>query len=217
MSNLILILGQSGTGKSTSIRNMDSKDTFIIQTVNKPLPFKGFKKSYPIMDKDGKGKRLVTDNYDKIIGCLKYLNNNKDIKNIIIDDFQYVISNEFMVRAKEKGFDKFTEMAQHYYVIIEVASRLREDLNIFFLSHNEQKEDGTSKVKTIGKLLDEKITIEGLFTIVLNTVIQDNKYYFQTQNNGFNTTKSPLGMFDEQLIENDLKLVTEKINEYYGG
>lgn len=217
MSNLILILGQSGTGKSTSIRNMDSKDTFIIQTVNKPLPFKGFKKSYPIMDKDGKGKRLVTDNYDKIIGCLKYLNNNKDIKNIIIDDFQYVISNEFMVRAKEKGFDKFTEMAQHYYVIIEVASRLREDLNIFFLSHNEQKEDGTSKVKTIGKLLDEKITIEGLFTIVLNTVIQDNKYYFQTQNNGFNTTKSPLGMFEEQLIENDLKLVTEKINEYYGG
>lgn len=217
MSNLILILGQSGTGKSTSIRNMDSEDTFIIQTVNKPLPFKGFKKNYPIMDKDGKGRRLVSDNYDKIISCLKYLNNNKDIKNIIIDDFQYVISNEFMVRAKEKGFDKFTEMAQHYYMIIDVASRLREDLNIFFLSHNEQKEDGTSKVKTIGKLLDEKITIEGLFTIVLNTVIQDNKYYFQTQNNGFNTTKSPLGMFDEQLIENDLKLVTEKINEYYGG
>lgn len=217
MSNLILILGQSGTGKSTSIKNMDSKDTFIIQAVNKPLPFKGFKKNYLIMDKDGKGRRLVSDNYDKIISCLKYLNNDKDIKNIIIDDFQYVISNEFMVRAKEKGFDKFTEMAQHYYMIIDVASRLREDLNIFFLSHNEQKEDGTSKVKTIGKLLDEKITIEGLFTIVLNTVIQDNKYYFQTQNNGFNTTKSPLGMFDEQLIENDLKLVTEKINEYYGG
>lgn len=217
MSNLILILGQSGTGKSTSIRNMDSKDTFIIQTVNKPLPFKGFKKSYPIMDKDGKGKRLVTDNYDKIIGCLKYLNNNKDIKNIIIDDFQYVISGEFMVRAKEKGFDKFTEMAQHYYMIIDIASRLREDLNIFFLSHNEQKEDGTSKVKTIGKLLDEKITIEGLFTIVLNTTIQDGNYYFETQNNGFNTTKSPMGMFDEKLIDNDLKIVTEKINEYYGG
>lgn len=217
MSNLILILGQSGTGKSTSIRNMDSKDTFIIQAVNKPLPFKGFKKSYPIIDKDGKGRRLVSDNYDKIISCLKYLNNDKDIKNIIIDDFQYVISDEFMVRAKEKGFDKFTEMAQHYYMIIDVASRLKEDLNIFFLSHNEQKEDGTSKVKTIGKLLDEKITIEGLFTIVLNTVIQDNKYYFETQNNGFNTTKSPLGMFDERLIDNDLKIVSEKINEYYGG
>ncbi len=217
MSNLILILGQSGTGKSTSIRNMDSKDTFIIQAVNKPLPFKDFKKNYPLVDKEGKGKRLVSDNYDKIIRCLKYLNNDKDIKNIIIDDFQYVISGEFMVRAKEKGFDKFTEMAQHYYMIIDIASRLREDLNVIFLSHNEQKEDGTSKVKTIGKMLDEKITIEGLFTIVLNTVIQDNKYYFQTQNNGFNTTKSPLGMFDEQLIENDLKLVTEKINEYYGG
>ena len=217
MANLVLILGQSGTGKSTSIRNMDNKDTFIIQVVNKPLPFKGFKSDYPLMDKNGEGKRVVSDNYDKIISCLKYLNNDENIKNIVIDDFQYVISNEFMVRAKEKGFDKFTEMAQHYYMIIEIASRLREDLNIFFLSHSEQKEDGTSKVKTIGKLLDEKITIEGLFTIVLNTVIQDNKYYFQTQNNGFNTTKSPLGMFDEQLIENDLKLVTEKINEYYGG
>lgn len=217
MANLVLILGQSGTGKSTSIRNMDSKNTFIIQTVNKPLPFKDFKKNYPLVDKDGKGKRLVSDNYEKIIRCLKYLNKDKDIKNIIIDDFQYVISGEFMVRAKEKGFDKFTEMAQHYYMIIDIASRLREDLNVIFLSHNEQKEDGTSKVKTIGKMLDEKITIEGLFTIVLNTVIQDNKYYFQTQNNGFNTTKSPLGMFDEQLIENDLKLVTEKINEYYGG
>lgn len=216
MSNLILILGQSGTGKSTSIRNMDSKDTFIIQAVNKPLPFKGFKKNYPIMDKDGKGRRLVSDNYDRIISCLKYLNNDKDIKNIIIDDFQYVISNEFMVRAKEKGFDKFTEMAQHYYMIIDVASRLRKFKYILFKSQ-WAKEDGTSKVKTIGKLLDEKITIEGLFTIVLNTVIQNNKYYFQTQNNGFNTTKSPLGMFDEQLIENDLKLVTEKINEYYGG
>lgn len=217
MANLVLILGQSGTGKSTSIRNMDSKDTFIIQTVNKPLPFKDFKKNYPLVDKEGKGKRLVSDDYEKIIRCLKYLNNDKDIKNIIIDDFQYVISGEFMVRAREKGFDKFTEMAQHYYMIIDIASRLREDLNVIFLSHNEQKEDGTSKVKTIGKMLDEKITIEGLFTIVLNTVIQDNKYYFQTQNNGFNTTKSPFGMFDERLIENDLKLVTEKINEYYGG
>ncbi|KXA10155.1 AAA family ATPase [Finegoldia magna] len=217
MANLVLILGQSGTGKSTSIRNMDNKDTFIIQVVNKPLPFKGFKADYPLMDKNGEGKRVVSDNYDKIISCLKYLNNVENIKNIVIDDFQYVISNEFMVRAKEKGFDKFTEMAQHYYMIIEVASRLREDLNIFFLSHNEQKEDGTSKVKTIGKLLDEKITIEGLFTIVLNTVIQDGKYYFETQNSGFNTTKSPLGMFDERLIENDLLQVTNKINEYYGG
>lgn len=217
MANLVLILGQSGTGKSTSIRNMDSKDTFIIQVVNKPLPFKGFKANYPLMDKNGEGKRVVSDNYDKIIGCLKYLNNVENIKNIVIDDFQYVISNEFMVRGKEKGFDKFTEMAQHYYMIIEVASRLREDLNIFFLSHSEQKEDGTSKVKTIGKLLDEKITIEGLFTIVLNTVIQDGKYYFETQNSGFNTTKSPLGMFDERLIENDLLQVTNKINEYYGG
>lgn len=217
MANLILILGQSGTGKSTSIRNLKPEDTFIIQVVNKPLPFKGFKANYPLTDRDGKGSRLVSDSVDRIIGCLRFINNKKDIKNVVIDDYQYVISNEFMIRAREKGFDKFTEMAQHYYMVIDIASKLRDDLNIFFLSHNEKKEDGTSKVKTIGKLLDEKITIEGLFTIVLNTVIQDGRYYFETQNNGFNTTKSPLGMFEDRLIDNDLRLVTEKINEYYGG
>lgn len=122
-----------------------------------------------------------------------------------------------MKRAMERGFDKFTEMAQHYYDIIKYAQSLREDLNIIFLSHSERKDDGSTKVKTIGKLLDEKVTIEGLFTVVLNTKIEDGNYYFETQNNGFNTRKSPKGMFKEYKIPNDLKLVVDKVNEYYGG
>lgn len=218
MSNMILIIGESGTGKSTSIESLNEKETFIIQCVNKPLPFKGFKKRYPLFDKESKqGNRIFSNNYEQIIGFLKWLNGQTYIKNIVIDDFQYILAGEFMNRAMEKGFDKFTEIAQHYHSIIQQAQFLREDLNIFFLSHSEKKDDGTTKVKTIGKLLDEKVTIEGLFTIVLNTRIEDGQYYFETQNNGFNTTKSPKDMFEDLKIPNDLNFIVHKVNEYYGG
>lgn len=218
MSNLVLILGESGTGKSTSIESLNEEETFIIQIINKPLPFKGFKAKYPLLNKEKTdGNRLVTDKSQSIIGCLNWINSQEHIKSVIIDDFQYVLSNEYMSRAMEKGYDKFTEMAKNYYSIIQVAQQLRENLNIIFMSHSEQKEDGTTKVKTIGKALDSKVTIEGLFTIVLNTSIEDGEYYFATQNNGFNTTKSPRGMFEELKIPNDLKYVITKINEYYGG
>ncbi len=218
MSNLILVIGESGTGKSTSIETLDPKETFIIQVVQKPLPFRGFKKNYPIFSKENpKGNRIVAKDYTWIIKALQSIEMNKEIKTVVVDDFQYVLSKEYMKRAMERGFDKFTEMAQHYYDIIEMAQEMREDLNIIFLSHNESKEDGTSKVKTIGKLLDDKITVEGLFTIVLNTKIEDGSYYFETQNNGFNTSKSPKGMFGEFKIPNDMKYVVDKVNEYYGG
>lgn len=217
MANLILILGESGTGKSTSIENLDEKSTFIVQVVNKPLPFKGFKQRFPLLTKENpKGNRMVTNKYDVINWALNHANNNLAVKTIIVDDFQYLLADEFMARANERGYDKFIEIAQHYYQVIKFAEGLREDLNTFFLSHSETTQDGNSKVKTIGKLLDEKITVEGLFTIVLNTKIEDGQYFFETQNSGFNTTKSPRGMFD-RTISNDLKLVTEKINEYYGG
>lgn len=215
---MILIIGESGTGKSTSIETLNEKETFIIQVVNKPLPFKGFKSKYPLFNKEaGKGNRVVTSDYENIIRFLQSVDRTSSIKNIVIDDFQYILSDEFMNRAKERGYDKFTEIAQHYYQIIQTAQRLREDLNIVFLSHSERKDDGTTKVKTIGKLLDEKVTVEGLFTIVMNTVIEDGKYFFETQNNGFSTSKSPRGMFEEFKIPNDLNYVLKKINEYYGG
>lgn len=217
MSSLILIIGESGTGKSTAIETLDPAETFIIQVVNKPLPFKGFKKNYPIKTKDNNGNRIVAKDYTWVLKALQTIELDKSIKNIVIDDFQYILSTEYMSRAMERGYDKFTEMAQHYYQIIEMAQQMREDLNIIFLSHNETKDDGTSKVKTIGKLLDDKITVEGLFTIVLNTRIEDGNYYFETQNNGFNTSKSPKGMFEDLKIPNDLKYVIDKVNEYYGG
>ena len=122
-----------------------------------------------------------------------------------------------MQRATERGFDKFTEMAQKYYNIIMAASNLRDDLTVIFMSHLERKDDGSEKVKTIGKLLDEKITVEGLFTIVLTTRVEQGEYFFETQNNGRNTTKSPKGMFKENKIPNDLSIVTQAISSYYGG
>ena len=199
MSNLILVIGESGTGKSASIENLEPQETFIIQAVNKP------------------GNRTVSSDHEWISKALKRCELNKQIKTIVIDDFQYVLSDEYMRKATEKGFDKFTIMAQNYYNILKLAQNMREDLNIIFLSHSESKDDGTTKVKTIGKLLDDKITIEGLFTIVLNTKVEDGNYYFETQNNGFNTSKSPKGMFEEFRIPNDLKYVVDKVNEYYGG
>lgn len=215
MSNLILIIGESGTGKSTSIESLDPNETFIIQVVNKPLPFKGFKSKYQLKSKDNNGNRIIAKDYTWVLKTLQMIEMDTKYKNIVIDDFQYILSTEYMKRAMERGFDKFTEMAQHYYEIINMAQEMREDLNIIFLSHNEQKEDGTSKVKTIGKLLDDKLTVEGLFTIVLNTRIQDGEYYFETQNNGFNTSKSPKGMFEELKIPNDLQYVIDKVSEYY--
>lgn len=215
MSNMILIIGESGTGKSTAIETLDPAETFIIQVVNKPLPFKGFKSKYPLKTKDNNGNRVVAKDWTWVIKTLQMIESNSKFKNIIIDDFQYILSSEYMSRAMERGYDKFTEMAQHYYQIIEMAQQMREDLNIIFLSHNEQKDDGTSKVKTIGKLLDDKLTVEGLFTIVLNTKIEDGNYFFETQNNGFNTSKSPKGMFEDLKIPNDLQYVIDKVSEYY--
>lgn len=215
MANLILIIGESGTGKSTSIETLDPNETFIIQVINKPLPFRGYKKSYPLKTKTDAGNRVIAGDYNSIAKAFQICEIDKKIKNVIVDDFQYVLSDEYIRKATEKGFDKFTIMAQNYYNILKLAQRMREDLNIIFLSHSETKDDGTTKIKTIGKLLDDKITIEGLFTIVLNTRVEDGNYYFETQNNGFNTSKSPKGMFDSFRIPNDLQYVITKVNEYF--
>lgn len=216
MANLIMILGESGTGKSTSLENLNNKETFIIQAVDKPLPFKGFKKKYPLRNKDNQqGNRFVSDRAELIIKILDSLNKEKGIKNIVIDDAQYIMANEFMRRAKEKGFDKFTEIGQNFYKLIDVANDMREDINVIFLQHIETSDNGKIKAKTIGKLLDDKIGLEGRFTIVLITEVEEGKYYFRTQNNGNDTCKSPKGMFDELRIPNDLNLVIQKSNEYF--
>lgn len=195
----ILILGESGTGKSTSLRNFDAKDIKVINVANKPLPFKN------------KFESISTDNYSKIVSELKL--NRKKV--VVIDDAQYLMANEFMRRATERGFDKFTEIAQNFWSLVNSVKDLPNDVVVYFMAHIERDANGNEKIKTIGKLLDEKITVEGMFTIVLKTNVTDGVYSFLTQNNGHDTVKSPLGMFPTYAIDNDLKYVDEKIRNYY--
>ena len=200
MASIVLILGESGTGKTASLRNFTERELALVNVANKPLPFRG------------KFETLVSNDSDEIIQFI----NNTDKPVIAVDDFQYVMAFQYMRRIKENGWDKFNEIQSDYFNIIEAAKNLPDDKIVFFLSHLETRDDGRQKVKTIGKMLDEKITIEGLFTVVLKTFVADGKYYFTTQNSGMDTVKSPIGMFPSVTIDNDLKYVAEKIRNYYG-
>lgn len=195
----VLVLGESGTGKSASLRNCKPEDVTVINVANKPLPFKNKIESIP------------TDDYRKVIAALK---TNKR-KMVVVDDAQYLMANEFMRRATERGFDKFTEIAQNFWQLVNVVKDLPSDVIVYFLAHIERDANGNEKIKTIGKLLDEKITVEGMFTIVLKTNVTDGQYSFLTQNSGHDTVKSPIGMFGSFAIDNDLKYVDDKIRNYY--
>lgn len=206
----VLILGESGCGKSTSIRDLPVESTVIVQPIRKRLPFRN---SFTEMTKEG-GQVKATDNAEMIIklitGAAK-----AGKKVLIIDDFQYVMANEFMRRSKEKSFDKFNDIGFNAWSIINHAQSVEGDMRIYFMSHVETDMAGKVKIKTIGKMLDEKITIEGMFTIVLGASVSDGKYTFLTQNNGSNTVKSPMGMFEDLHIDNDLNEVDNTIIEYY--
>lgn len=196
----ILVLGESGTGKSTSLRNFKKGELAIVNVAGKPLPFKGSFESIS-----------GTVDFRKIYTFLKATK----AKSIVIDDAQYIMSFQYMRRIKENGWDKFNELQSDFFNLIDCVKDLPDDVVVYFLSHLETKEDGRQKIKTIGKMLDEKITIEGMFTVVLKTYTADGKYYFLTQNSGSDTTKSPMGMFPSYAIDNDLKYVDEKIRNYY--
>ncbi len=206
----VLILGESGCGKSTSMRNLNPEECFVIQPIRKMLPFRN---SFKTMSKDG-GQIKVTDNVQMIIkmidGAIKL-----GKKLIIIDDFQYVMANEFMRRSKEKSYDKFNDIGFNAWSVINHAQSVESDIRVYFMSHVETDMNGKTKIKTIGKMLDEKITLEGLFTIVLGASVSDGKYTFATQNGGNDTLKSPMGMFEELHIDNDLQMIDETIVEYY--
>ena len=225
MAQGVLIIAESGAGKSTSIETLDPKETFIINVANKPLPFKGWKKKYTVWSKDHPTGNM----YDKagpenIEACIKYVNEKRpEIKNIVIDDFQYMSSFEFFDKADEKGYEKFTKIGAHLARIARMPKDMREDLMIFFLTHAEEATDIEGrrkfKAKTIGKMVDEKLTLEGLFSIVLFGKVKKNKegeirYVFETQTNGENTCKSPKGMFPTLEIANDLQLVIKAIKDY---
>ena len=205
MAEKILIMGESGTGKSTSIRNCDPSITAIVNPVGKPLPFRGSKKFETLNGE--------TDS-DKICDFMK-AQASAGKKIIIVDDFQYILAIPYMDRIKETGWDKYNDFGSNYFKIIDVCNELPEDVCVYYLTHCETLDSGLTTVKLIGKLLREKITVEGLFTIVLKTGTSEGKYYFFTQNSGKDTVKSPLGMFDSFSIDNDLAYVDAKIRNYY--
>lgn len=206
----VLILGESGVGKSTSMRNLPVDGAVIAQPIKKPLPFRS---NFSCMTKDG-GQIKATDNSEVICRVMTAAA-KAGKKQFIVDDFQYVMANEFMRRSKEKSYDKFNDIGYNAWSIIQHAQALESDMRVYFMAHTETDMSGKTKIKTIGKMLDEKITLEGMFTIVLGAQVSDGNYTFTTQNNGSNTVKSPMGMFEEMHIENDLKMVDDTICEYY--
>jgi len=212
MSNTVLVIGQSGSGKSTSLRNLDPKTTFIINVLDKPLPFRAFKKNYNTSTRN----YYTTNDWAKVVNCIDRVNKERDdITTLVIDDWQYILAYEFMRRVSEKGFDKFSELANHGWSTINACLGTRPTLTNFILAHSDVDSTGRSKCKTIGKMLDEKITIEGLFTTVLHSRVVDGSYLFQTQYDGEYLAKSPMGMFDEFLIPNDLLTVKGAVENYF--
>lgn len=195
-----MILGKSGTGKTASLRNFAPDDVALIQVVKKPLPFRAVGWT-----------PYQTDRWDSIIAAMR----KTQRKVIVIDDYQYLLANEFMRRTDEMGFTKFTEIGRHAWEVLTAAAALPNDVRVYILSHTEEVDGGHIKMKTIGRMLDEKITLEGLVTIVLRTQVQDGQYHFSTQNSGNDTVKSPMSMFDSNYIANDLAEIDITICKYY--
>lgn len=194
-----LILGESGSGKSYSMRNFNPDEVKVISVEKPILPFKNH------------FELTRTNDVKQIIKELKATKK----KRVVIDDFQYILGLACMRRSLEKGWDKFSEMQFDYFQILDALKELPDDMIVYFMSHTETDENGNTKIKTIGKALDKYITIEGLFMIVLGTKVSDGNYYFTTQTNGKDTIKTPAGMFPSYAIDNDLKYVDEKIRNYY--
>lgn len=211
MSISTVVLGESGTGKSAAMRNLEPANTLLIQVVKKPLPFRSKGWSYFDPKNNPTGNIFVSDDWQ----AMSVIMRKTKRKVIVVDDFQYVLANEFMRRSDERGYDKFTEIAKHAWELFNVANTLADDVRVYLLSHTATDEQGNTKIKTIGKMLDEKITPEGLFTIVLRTVVTDKDYLFSTRNNGHDTVKTPIGLFDSERIPNDLAAVDTAISTYY--
>lgn len=214
MAIAAMILGESGTGKSTSLRNMDPAHTLLIQSVKKPLPFRS--SEWKPATKDG-GSVYVTDDSANMVKAMQ--RTSKEI--IVIDDFQYLLANEFMRRVTDvakgnEAFAKYNEIARHAWDVLMAAASLPDYKRVYVLSHTSTDDFGKTKIKTIGKLLDEKIVMEGLVTIVLRTVVQNGNYLFSTKNSGADTVKSPIGLFDSDLVDNDLAAIDAAIFNYYG-
>lgn len=198
----VLLMGTSGTGKSTSLRNLPAEETAIINVTNKPMPFRN-KNNLKIVN---------CSNYEQMIKAI--INTKRRI--IVIDDSSYMMTFENFDKATQKGYDKFTTMAVNYYNLLETPKKCDGEKIIYFVTHEEIDENGVSHPKSIGKMLSQQLVIEGLFSIVLRSMQKENQYVFQTHNDGTSVCKSPIEMFEEDFIPNDLAEVDKIIREYYG-
>lgn len=203
MGESVLIYGRSGSGKSRSLYNFSEDEVFLVQTIKKRLPFrKQFKYT------------LVSDNVLTIMAQLQKM----PLKVAVIDDAGYLMTNEFMKRHGKKGanqFDLFNDIADNFWSLLDSVKALPDDVIVYFIMHESSNDYGETKLRTIGKLLDDKVCVEGMCTVVLRCVIENGQHFFLTQGTGTDISKSPEGLFDELKIPNDLKAVDSAIREYW--
>lgn len=203
----VLILGESGSGKSTSLRNFKREEVLVFSVAGKRLPFRTKLNTINLRRMNG------SERYDVITEMLfKY---QDKCKTFVIDDSQYLMAFEEMGRWAEQGYSKFSQMALHFKELLDTIASLNDDVVVYLLHHTEADDYGRLKAKTVGKMLDSKLTVEGLFEVVLMAINDDGKYCFKTHNDGTSTVKSPIGMFEEDAIDNDLKSVNTEIREYF--
>lgn len=219
MSKSILILGESGTGKSTAIRTLPPEQTFVVSVEGKTLPFRGSSKSYTKLSSDGlTGNFYCSDDVNQVKRIIQLVNLKRpDIKYLVIDDCGYIVMNQFMRKCLERGYDKYSEIGKSFSDLLSSINDIREDLFCFVTMHIETDANGRTKPKTVGKMLDQYVCIEGKFTYVLHTAVSDRKYKFITNSDNFSMCKTPMDLFDEQYIDNDLLMVANKIDEYLMG
>ena len=227
MSNLICVAGQSNSGKSTSLRTLDPKSTFIISCTNKQLQIPGFRKKYPkveIKDKKLVGNWYVQNKYDKIENILDLISKTRpEIKVVVLDDINYLLSNETFENATTKGYEKFTLMAKNYYDLLTDCQLLRDDLTIVVISHTENfgtELDPQYRLWTTGKMLTNQINLDGMFSYIIyserivDDVDGEVHYRFKTRTDGNDTCRSVAGCFEDKYIEPDMKLVIDTINTF---
>lgn len=195
----VLIIGQSGTGKSASLRNFKKDEIAIANVLGKPLPFQS----------DIEAPKV--DDYGIIMRSIE----KTDKKTIVIDDAGYLLTNQFMEKVSVKGYDKYNEMASEFFNLINGIKNVEGGKTVYLIMHEDTDDLGFVKPKTMGKLLDDKVNIQGMFTVCLRSMFENGKYIFRVKTNGQDCVKTPIGMFEESEIDNDLKLVDEKIREYY--
>lgn len=205
MAQVVMLIGKSGSGKSTSMRNFSHEELALINVNKKPLPFKGKFDS-----------TLESTNYEQIEKAI--FTTQKKV--IVIDDAGYLITNQFMNgHGENKGnavFELYNSLADNFYKLIKFCQeKVADDKIVYFVMHEDKNEFGDIKPKTIGKLLDEKVCVEGLFTIVLRAECLNGEYIFHTKTDGSDVTKTPMGLFENETIPNDLKEVDKTIREYY--